>query len=97
MWTILKIFIEFVTILLLFYVLVFWPRGMWDLPSPTRGRTAPHALEGEVLTPGLPGKSPADFFLCDSRSQLTNAFTDVTNSCPAGSQKMTPIQPLLVQ
>ena len=37
MWTIfLKVFIEFVTILLLFYVLVFWLRGMWDLSSPTR-------------------------------------------------------------
>ena len=35
----LKSFIEFVTILLLFYVLVFWPQGMWDLSSPTRDRT----------------------------------------------------------
>ena len=26
MWTIFKVFIEFVTILLLFYVLVFWPQ-----------------------------------------------------------------------
>ena len=39
MWTIFKVFIEFVTILLLFYVLVFWSRGMWDLSSPTRDRT----------------------------------------------------------
>ena len=29
MGTIFKIFIEFVTVLLLFYVLVFWSRGMW--------------------------------------------------------------------
>ena len=29
MWTIFKVFIEFVTILFLFYA--FWPRGMWDL------------------------------------------------------------------
>ena len=28
--------IEFVTILFLFYVFDFWPRGMWDLSSPTR-------------------------------------------------------------
>ena len=28
MWTIFKVFIEFVTILLLFYVLFFWPQGM---------------------------------------------------------------------
>ena len=39
MWTILKVFIEFVTTLLLFYVLVFWPQGMWDLSSPTRDQT----------------------------------------------------------
>ena len=35
-WTILKDFIEFITILLLFHVLVFWPRGKWDLSSPAR-------------------------------------------------------------
>ena len=39
MWPIFKGFVESVTILLLFYVLVFWPRGMWDLSSPTRDRT----------------------------------------------------------
>ena len=26
-----KVFIEFVTVLLLFHILVFWPLGMWDL------------------------------------------------------------------
>ena len=31
------VFIEFVTILLLFYVLVFWPGGMWDLSFPEQG------------------------------------------------------------
>ena len=30
-----KVFIEFVTILLLFYVLGFGPRGLWGLSSPT--------------------------------------------------------------
>ena len=39
MWTIFKVFIEFVTILLLFYVLVFWLRGMWDLSCLIRDRT----------------------------------------------------------
>ena len=38
-WTIFKVLIEFVAILLLFYVLVFWPQGMWDLSSPTRDQT----------------------------------------------------------
>ena len=31
MWTIFKVFIEFITILLLFYVVVFWLPGMWIL------------------------------------------------------------------
>ena len=57
MWTTFNVFIEFVTILLLFYVLVFWPRGMRDLSSPTRVKTRTPALEGEVLTTGRPGKS----------------------------------------
>ena len=35
MWDIFKVFIEFFTILLLLYVLVFWPWGMWDLSAPT--------------------------------------------------------------
>ena len=39
MWTIFKVFIELVTILLPFYVLFFWPRGMWNLSSVTRDRT----------------------------------------------------------
>ena len=36
MWTIFKVFIEFVTMWLLSYVLIFWLRGMWDLSSQTR-------------------------------------------------------------
>ena len=31
MWTIFKVFMEFVITLLLFYGLVSWPQGMWDL------------------------------------------------------------------
>ena len=34
-----KVFIESVTIFLLFYVLDFWPLGMWDLSSPSRDQT----------------------------------------------------------
>ena len=34
-----KVFIEFVTILLLLYVLVFLPPGIWDLSTPTRDQT----------------------------------------------------------
>ena len=35
----LKVFIEFATRLLLFYVLVFWQQGMWDFSSPTTDLT----------------------------------------------------------
>ena len=38
MWTVFKVFIEFVTILLASRF-GFWPRGMWDLSSPTRDGT----------------------------------------------------------
>ena len=59
-WTVLKVFIEFVTILLLFYVSVFWSWGMWD-PWPRIEPSCP-ALDGEVLTTGPPRKSQQDSF-----------------------------------
>ena len=59
-WTILKIFFEFVTVFLLFYVLVFWLGGTWGLSSPARDRTCTPALEGGVPTPG-PGEAPQIF------------------------------------
>ena len=47
-----KLFLKFVTILLLFHVLEFWPGGMWD-PSYQPGiEHAAPALEGKVLTTG---------------------------------------------
>ena len=55
MWAILKVFIEFVTILLLFWFFSQEACGTFALPpgiEPT-----PPALEGEVLTAGPPGKS----------------------------------------
>ena len=51
-----KVIIEFVAIVLLFYVLFFCLQGMWDLRSLTRYQTAPLAMEREILTTGLPGK-----------------------------------------
>ena len=39
MWHIFKVFVGFVTVLLLFYALVFWPWVMWDPSSPTRDWT----------------------------------------------------------
>ena len=61
MCTISKVFLEFVTILLLFYVLVFWPEACGILvPRPWIEPITP-ALEGEVFTTGGPGKSPDSF------------------------------------
>jgi len=62
MWTIFKVFVEFVTMLLLFYIFIFWLRVMWDLSFPSGDQTyiilPPNpALEGKVLTTGHPGKS----------------------------------------
>ena len=44
------------TVLLLFYVSVFWPRGLWNISLPTKNQTHTYALEGQVLTTGPPGK-----------------------------------------
>ena len=57
MWTIFKVFIEFVTILLLSYVLVFWPQFMWDLSFLTRNWTHISCMKAKVLTTGPQGKS----------------------------------------
>ena len=62
-----KVFIEFLTILLLFSVLVFCPRDMWDVGSllPDQGLNLypPPALEGAVLTTGPPGTSQSHALL----------------------------------
>ena len=49
--------IEFVTVLLLFYVLDFGHEACGILTSQPGIKPAPPALEGEVLTTRLPGKS----------------------------------------
>ena len=58
MWTVFIVFIEFVIILLLFYVLALWPQGLWYVSSPIWTEPIPSALKGEVFTTGPPGKSP---------------------------------------
>ena len=40
--TIFKVFTEFVITLFLFYLLVFWSQGIWDLSSPTRDQLRSH-------------------------------------------------------
>ena len=52
MWTVFKVFIEFVNnIAPIVYVFFYWPQGMWDLRCPTRGRTCAPALEGNNKLP----------------------------------------------
>ena len=63
MWTFFfKVFIVFVTILLLFYVLVFWPPGMWDLSSPTRGRTQVPCIGRRILNHWITREAPYSLF-----------------------------------
>ena len=48
-WFLKPLFFKVVTILFLFYVLVFWPRDMWDLSFPTRDRTLTHCTGRQSL------------------------------------------------
>ena len=70
-WTVFQIFIELVTILLLFYVLVFWLRGMWDLLPQPGIEPKPPTLDGRVLTTGPPEKSLQSPLFLVSVSLLT--------------------------
>ena len=59
MWTIFKVFIEFVKILLLFFMFWFFgPEACGILARRPGIEPASPALEDEVLTTGPPGKSP---------------------------------------
>ena len=84
MWTIFKVFIEFVTILLLFYVF-FWLRSMWDLSSQPGIELAPPALEGKVLTTGPPRKSlpypfsSPEFWVLTAKLTPCQAFASLSN------------------
>ena len=56
-WTIFKVFIEFVTILLLLWSGFFGHGRCGVLPSPPELEPSPTSFEGEVLMTGPPGKS----------------------------------------
>ena len=62
MWTIFNVFIEFVTMLLLFFVLIVWPRGMWDLSSLTRDRTLTPCIGRQSLDHWTAREVPGFFF-----------------------------------
>ena len=61
MWTIFKVFLEFVTLLFLFYVLVFSHEAPGNLSSWPGIEPNPPALEDDVLTTGQPGKPQFPF------------------------------------
>ena len=57
--------------MLLFYVLVFWPQGMWNPSSLTRDWTRGlPALEGKILTTGPRGKCPPQYILYKNKKQV---------------------------
>ena len=60
MWTIFKVFIEFISVLLLLFMFWFFgPKASCGVLAPQPGiEPEPPALEGEVLTTGPPEKSP---------------------------------------
>ena len=72
MWTIFKVVIEFVTMLLLFYVLVFWPRGMWYLNSPNlhllHWKVKSHPLDHQGSPTTLVLKQQKGFGFADRRN-----------------------------
>lgn len=57
MWTIFKVFMEFVTRLFLFFVFWFFGREACEIQP-----AAPSALEGKVSTAGPPRKSQISVF-----------------------------------
>ena len=57
MWTIFKVFIEFVTILLLSYVLLFAQEACGILVPQPGIEPTPPALEGEVISTGPPRRA----------------------------------------
>ena len=57
-----KVFIEFVITWLLFYVLVFWPQGMWEFSCPTRDWTCTPCTGRRSLSHWIAREVPADVF-----------------------------------
>lgn len=77
MWTILKVFIEFVTILFAFlkkyFGFFFWLRGMWDLNALTRDQIHidPTNMYPLIKTPPLGGTAGALSFSTKQNKEKT--------------------------
>ena len=89
-----QVVIEFVTILLLLYVLAFWLQGTWDPSSPTRDRTRTpctgrrcpnHWTAREAPKHGL--LSPV-FIKSSGVGAVRNPFVNLTKNIKRVSQKM---------
>ena len=79
MWTIYKVFIEFVTILLLFFMFWFFGNEACGILVRQSGiEPAPPALEGKVLTSGLPGKSLFYFYICFLETESCSFTRDLS-------------------
>ena len=76
MWIILKIFIEFVTILFLFYFILFFGPKACQILAPWLGiKPRFPALEGAVLITGLPGRPWHLSFSTSLKKYLISFFT----------------------
>ena len=87
MWTIKKNFVEFVTVLLLFYVLVFWLWGMLDLNSLTRDWTGTPCIGRQSFNRWITREVCIFLFLISlsmiiSRSIYVAATAKSFQSCP---------------
>ena len=91
-----KVFTEFVTILLLFYVLVLDPLDACRILAPQPGiEPTPPALEGKILTTGPPGKSPESKESCSQElsSRLIHAPFPLACSFPGSCFHLCSDQP----
>ena len=91
MWTIFKVFIGFVTILLLLCFGFFHHKACEILALQPRFKPSPPALEGEVLTTGLPGKSldaPSCLLIWPSPSPLSFILPHLTGHRPCAGHVM---------
>ena len=77
MWTIFEVFIEFITILLHFMSWFFGYKACGILTPQPGIKPIPAALESEILTTGLPGKSPASFLITGRNGEWTEVVNKV--------------------
>ena len=76
MWTIFNVFIEFVTVLFLFYALFFSPRGMWDLSFLTRDQTCTPCIRRQPLNHWTAREVPCCcFFMISFREEKKSNVT----------------------